>query len=582
MMRIIYCILILQAFLLVGCKNDPLDITPDGRISIADVFKDKRLTEAYVNSIYGHIRLYGGRYYPNVMLASFSDEAHGSDHPQDSWSQVSQWYNGMLTPSYNPLDAGANREDGIKWNGQYWEDGWSAIRQANTFLDEIFQTDDDIIPYDEKARLIAEVKLLRAYFYLELIKMYGGMPVVPETFSSEFDFTNLERNSFAECVDFIVQDCNDALAEDNLPYRIVNEGERGRFTKAVAHAIKSEATLFNASPLWNPEGQQAKWAAAAAAGKDAIAELEAVGYKLFDDYEKYFQGNSSNSNDWETIFEIKNPSAVYEGSLFFLNGIPAVGAALAGSTPSQELVDSYDMSNGEIPILGYYDDEHLEPIINTQSGYSDATPYIGRDPRFYASVWYNQAYYGNIYGREHWVESFYGGQDGIANLRQRTHNGYYLRKFNDPSLRVGNVGNLRWKRYRYAEILLNYAEAENEASGPIGDVYNAINAVRFRANMPDLPLGLTKEEMRERIRRERRVEMAFEEKRFWDVRRWKILAETDRISTGMGWTHHGGGVMTNERIVVAERRSWEDRFLIFPIPVLEMSRLPRFYQNPGW
>jgi len=582
MKKIIYSFITLYILLLSGCKNDPLDITPDGRISIGDVFKDRRLTEAYVNSIYNYIRLYSSRYYPNVMLAAFSDEAHGSDHPQDSWSNVSQWYNGMLTPNYNPLDAGTNRESGIKWNGQYYEDGWSAIRKANTFLAEIGKVGEDVMAANEKARLVAEVRVLRAFFYLELIKMYGGMPVVSEVFSSEYDFSQLTRSSFAECVDFILQDCDAALAEPNLPYRITIDGERGRFTKAVAHAIKSEAGLFSASPLWNPEAQPDKWVRAAAISKAAITDLEAAGYKLFDDYEKYFQGNSSNTNDWETIFEIKNPDAVWEGSLFFLNGLPTAGAALAGSTPSQELVDSYEMSNGEVPILGYEDQNHLQPIINPASGYSDEAPYRDRDPRFYASIWYNQAYYGVIYGTPHYVASYIGGADGIANLRQRTHNGYYLRKFNDPALRVGNVGNLRWKRYRYAELLLNYAEAENEASGPTEDVYKAVNAIRRRVGMPDLPLGLSAAEMRERIRRERRVELAFEEKRFWDVRRWKILGETDRLTTGMAWTKVADNAYTNQRIVVATRNSWEDKYLIFPIPVLELSRLPRFEQNPGW
>lgn len=119
-------------------------------------------------------------------------------------------------------------------------------------------------------------------------------------------------------------------------------------------------------------------------------------------------------------------------------------------------------------------------------------------------------------------------------------------------------------------------------SGPTEDVYKAVNAIRRRVGMPDLPLGLSAVEMRERIRRERRVELAFEEKRFWDVRRWKILGETDRLTTGMAWTKVADNEYTNQRIVVATRNSWEDKYLIFPIPVLELSRLPQFEQNPGW
>src|SRR5690606_1764735 len=140
----------------------------------------------------------------------------------------------------------------------------------------------------------------------------------------------------------------------------------------------------------------------------------------------------------------------------------------------------------------------------------------------------------------------------------------------------------RWKRYRFAELLLNYAEAENEASGPIDAVHQAVNEVRARVNMPNLPSNLSQLEMRERIQRERRVEMAFEEKRFWDVRRWRILDETDRLTTGMAWTKHSNGTFTNQRVVVDRRVTWEDKYLIFPIPVLELSRLPLFYQNPDW
>ncbi|CAL1520169.1 RagB/SusD family nutrient uptake outer membrane protein [Chitinophaga sp. MM2321] len=577
---LIFFIILFPVLIISGCKKDPLDITPDGRITMQDVFKDNILTEAYVSSIYNYIPLYGSRYYPNVMLAVFSDEAHGSDDPQDGWSNVSQWYGGMLKPSYNPLDAGTNRESGIKWNGQYYEDAWGAIRKANTFLTEIPNV--QMADQHAQARFTAEVKLLRAFFYLGLIKMYGGMPVIDKQFADNFDYTTLHRNSFEECVSFIVNDCNAAINEPNLPYRISIEGERGRFTKAVAYAIKSQALLYNASPLWNPGNDLSKWQLAAAAGKEAVNALTQNGYDLYTDYESYFQGNSSNTNDRETIFEIKNADATYGGILFFINGIPTVGAALAGATPSQELVDSYDMANGKIAISGYRDAEHLQPVINTASGYDEAQPYKDRDPRFYASVWYNQSYYGVINGTPHYVASYLGGEDGLAQLRQRTHNGYYLRKFNDPDLRIGNVGNVRWKKYRLAEIYLNYAEAENEAAGATPEAYEAINTIRERAKMPVLPDGLTKEEMRERIHRERRVEMAFEEQRFWDVRRWKILDQTDKLTTGIAWKKEADNSFTKQRIVVDRRSCWADQFRIFPIPLNELSTLPAFTQNPGW
>ncbi|RZM22820.1 MAG: RagB/SusD family nutrient uptake outer membrane protein [Pedobacter sp.] len=575
-----YTILFISIMIIVpGCSKDPLDITPDGRITIKEVFKEDRLIGAYVNSIYGYIRLYGSVYYPNTMLAVFSDEAHDSDDPQDSWANSSQWYGGMLTPTYNPLDAGTNRESGIKWNGQYYEDSWAAIRKANVFLTEIKNA--TMADKGEQARMIAEVKVLRAFFFLELIKMYGGMPIIREPLPDDFDYTKLKRNSFEECAAFIAADCNEAIAESALPYRISIEGERGRFTKAVAHAVKSEALLFSASKLWNQNNDLEKWKSAASAAKSALDALLANDYRLHPNYEKYFQGSSLNSDDKETIFEIKNPNAVYGGNLFFLHGIPSIDAGKAGATPSQELVDTYDMANGQQAILGYQDADHLKPIINTASGYDDNKPYVGRDPRFYATVWYNQAFYGNIWGNNHYVASFIGGIDGLANLRSRTHNGYYLRKFIDPVLRNGNIGNVRWKKYRLAELYLNYAEAANEAYGATSEVYDAIYAIRDRVAMDGLPVGLDVDQMRERIRRERQVELAFEEHRFWDVRRWKVLDKTDKLTTGIAWTKTGT-VFTGKRIVVDRRLAWDNKFLIFPIPLLEISRLPAFDQNPGW
>lgn len=580
MKRVIIILLLANTlFVIPSCKKDPLDITPDGRISIEQVFKEDILIGAYVNSIYGYIRLYGSAYFPNTMLASFCDDAHDSDDPQDAWSNTSQWYGGMLTTTYNPLDAGTRRDYNIKWNGQYYEDGWAAIRKANIFLTEIQKA--NMADASVKARLTAEVKILRAFFYLEMIKMYGGMPIIKERIPDDFDYTTLKRNSFAECAAFIASECDAALTESNLPYRITIEGERGRFTKAIALAVKSEALLFSASKLWNPNNDIEKWKLAATAAKEALDACLANGYKLYPNYEAYFYGSSSNSDDKETIFEIKSPDAVWQGNLFFLHGIPSVDAAKAGATPTQELVDSYDMANGEQPILGYADADHLQPIINPASGYNDTKPYVGRDPRFYASVWYNQALYGNIYGANHYVDSYLGGVDGLASLRSRTHNGYYLRKFIDRNLRNGNVGNVRWKRYRLGELYLNYAEAANEAYGPTSDVYDAVFKIRDRVAMDRLPAGLSQEQMRERIRREWRVEFAFEEHRFWDVRRWRILDQTDKLTTGMAWTKTGS-TFTNKRIVVDRRSAWEDKFLIFPIPVLEKSRLPAFEQNPGW
>lgn len=584
MKKILYIPVLLLMLLGAGCQKDPLDIMPDGRLTLEEIFGDEMMASEYVNTMYDNINPYGTAYDYFTLLAGFSDEAHDNDFPQDMYRAPSRWYNGELRPNWNPLDiqfsTGSSNPES---NGNYYRKNWAGIRQANVFLANISQT-----PFanpQTKARLIAEVKVLRAFFYLELVKMYGGMPVVDKPFSGEFQFETLPRQSFQECVDFIKQNCDEAILEQHLPLRITTDPERGRFTKAVAHAIRSQALLFAASPLWNDTADNGRWEVAAEATKSSLDALLAGNYALHNDYEGYFISRtdiSANPADKETILEIK-PYRSHEFShlMFRMHAIPTLGGDKAGASPSQELVDSYDMANGEPAITGYYDDDHLFPIINVASGYDEANPYVGRDPRFYATVWYNNAYYGEINGQDYYIQSFLGGADGISNIMQRTGNGYYLRKFRDPAQLDPNTGTARFKKYRLGELYLNYAEAANEAYGPIDDVHAAVNTIRQRAGMPALPSGLSKEEMRERIRRERRVELAFEEHRFWDVRRWKILDKTDKLTTGMEWTRAGSG-FTGKRIVTGRRRSWTDNHLIFPIPLSELTLMPLWEQNPGW
>ncbi len=577
--------ILLVGFAAASCNKDPLDIMPDGRITLDEIFSDEMMASEYLNTVYDNINPYGTAYDYFTMLAGYSDEAHDNDFPNDMLRAPARWYNGELRPNWNPMDIpGSVGNNDPAVNGNYYRKNWTGIRQANVFLANIERT--TYANPNTKRRLIAEAKVLRAFFYLELIKMYGGMPVVDRPFTEAFKFETLPRQSFQDCVDFIKQNCDEAIAETQFPVRITTEPERGRFTKAVAHSIRSQALLFAASPLWNPEEDGAKWAVAAENAKASLAALLQENYSLHPDYESYFYGRTDISispSDKETIYEIK-PYRAHEFShlMFRMHAIPTIGGDKAGCSPSQELVDTYDMANGEPAILGYRDEDHLQPIVNPNSGYDDRQPYKGRDPRFYATVWYNDAYYGEINDQPYHIQSFVGGADGISNIMQRTKNGYYLRKFRDPEQRDPNTGSARFKKYRLGEIYLNLAEASNEAYGPTEEVYEAVNAIRARANMPVLPAGLSKEDMRNRIRRERTVELAFEEHRIWDVRRWKILHLTDKLTTGMEWTKTGEGQFTGKRIIAGRRKSWTDNHLVIPIPLSELILMPLWEQNPGW
>lgn len=575
-------------FFFVGCEKDPLDITPNGRITLEDVFNDPELTQAYLNTTYERLRKHGVNYHYYTFLSAFGDDAHESNYPEQDYFIIGQYIKGNVSPSSNPFDE--NGVADLAYNDRNWyERDWVGIRRANVFLNNVNET--NIPDANYRGRLIAEAKVLRAMFYLDLLINYGPMPVITEDITLQEDFTGYVRPGFAECTSFIVKDCDDALAEPNLPYRITSEAERGRMTKAVAHAVKSQIALFNASPQWNVENDAGKWQFAADAAKAGLEDLLANGFQLFPDYEAYFFSRpdlSRNPSDKETLFEINDWG--YAGEeyrrfgfiLFLMHMIPDFGPEKAGNCPSQELVDSYEMSNGEVPIVGYADENHLQPIINPASGYDDQNPYVNRDPRFYATVWYNGAHYGVIDGTDTYIDSYVGGRHGISGIRQRTPTGYYMRKFIDPSIREAGEGTATYKQFRLAELYLNLAEAENEANGPTGIAYDAVNVVRARAGMPGLPAGLSRDEFRERVRRERRVEFALEENRFYDVKRWKILSEVGKITSGMEWKKAADGRLTNRRIVTIRRNSWQDKFLLFPIPLGEIIKMPGIEQNPGW
>ena len=565
-------ILIISAFIILGtgCKKDLLNITPDGRVTLKDVFSDDIQTGAYLNSCYAYIPPYGLSKYFYSMLAGFSDEAHDNDDPGFGYA-ASDWYGGGLTPSHDPFNS---------WVIQDYQE-WHGIYKTNTFLANIDNA--NVTNPADRARWKAEAKILRAFYYWELIKMYGGMPIGTTPFGLAFNYSTLTRSTFDSCVQFIVKDCTEGIAEPQLPWRITTgESDRGRMTKAVAYAIESEATLFNASPLWNPNNDPAKWQQAAAVSTKALDELKANGYALFPDYEHYFVTTpdiTQNPSDKETIFA-KTSTQGFDGGVNFQNTNGPLHIYKAGSSPSQEMVDAYDMINGEPAITGYSDATHLQPIINPASGYNDQDPYKDRDPRFYASVFYNGSFYPAV---NRTIDSYVGGVDGISqNDRAYTHNSYYMRKFLNVALNPAQGSDSKWRVYRLAEIYLNLAEAENEANGPDQVAYDAVNAIRLRAGMPPLPAGLTKDGFRERVRNERRVELAFEEKRFWDVRRWKILDQTDRSTSGMKWIKNSNSSFTGTRFVVGNRLSWSDKYLIFPIPLTEISALPAFTQNPGW
>jgi hypothetical protein len=542
------------AGMLAGCNSDFLDVTATDRISDDAIVSDSSLFEDYVINRYMGVRLQDkeaegtppgfGRGFEYALWATLTDEAiYNND--DNTW--VIQ--RGLLAPE----------NTGIA--GTLWSRSYRSIRECNYALEQMAEVE---MTQSRKDLLTAELKFIRAYRYHDLVRNYGSVVLMGDkVYNLGDDLTDdalFQKSSIADGINYIVAQLDEAAA--GLPASNSSSWALGRATKGAALALKSRILLYAASPLYNA----GSWQTAA----DAAKAVMNMGYSLHPDYQSLFLTSSSSEIIFERLYVIGARHVCLEIS----NGPNGYGG-WAGNTPLQNLVDAYEVK---------VDDDTAEPFDCDNTTHATA-PYENRDPRFYASILYNGAEYR---GRN--VETFTpGGQDskdGKDNWNA-SKTGYYLRKFIDDDLPINNpwdvAGIQPWIYLRYAEILLNYAEAQNEAVGPDASVYEAINAIRERANMPELPAGLSQSEMRDAIRRERQVELAFEEHRFYDVRRWMIAMETENEPAyGINITK-SGNTLTYERKVALDGRKFEQKHYWLPIPRAEIqSSGNKLEQSPNY
>ncbi|HTN08008.1 RagB/SusD family nutrient uptake outer membrane protein [Agriterribacter sp.] len=587
-MKYYYKIIISSIFLLVlfSC-NKKLDLPSDGRITIDQVFSDYNRTRGYLNSCYGHLPA------PYMDRASFTDEAQDADDIT-SGSRYTMWYGGNITSQTYALYSS---------DGSPWAQLFQGITKCNTFIENI-RTATVYASEEVKAGWTAQAHTLRALYYLQLIKRYGGVPIFDKPLDILHDFSKDNRATFGEVVKFIMADCDSALAVPNTQNGFswnIYDNQFGIMSRAVAYAIKSQAITYAASPLW-ADGTYS-WADAAQVTAEALQQCLANGYKLFDEvpasgiaqnsYALYFftTSNDQRAVDKETIYQGGGQMQVWKFA-----GLPSTpGMEKAGPCPTQELVDSYEMANGEAPISGYSDASRLIPIVNPASGYDETNPYAGRDPRFYASIYYNGAVRNLDQPAGKKVETYVGGEEEISALnRKHTRTGYYQRKFNNYKSGQNNDADGAIRLFRLAELYLNFAEAANQSVGPDAAVTangqsmtarEAVSAVRARVGMPAFPIGMSKEDFDKKYRNERRIELAFEEHRFFDVRRWKILNQTDQFVTGVEITKNGAD-FTYNRFKFEDRDCSSDKYLMYPIDQDEVNKIIGLsdvnWQNPGW
>lgn len=585
-MKIKYLILSLAVIssLLVSC-TDVLDLQKDGRITYKDIFNDRDETRAYLNSCFVNL----SSIIPNLDMTSYCDESQNAEVTK-SGSPYSDWYKGQATAEWFPVPT-----------SDIWSSMFEGIRKCNVFLANIDNA-NIVATSNEIADWKSQAYTLRALYYMQLIKRFGGVPLIKKPLEVGADLSAYKRATFNECATAIIKDCDSALVSPSAAFPLYNNSKtNGMMTRAVCYAIKSEAILYAVSPLWN-DGTY-NWNDAAKITKQAIDSLNPnpskVSYALYskvptsdvaqNTYELFNLSSSDIARqDKETILQLGIRLQVWKYA-----GMPDTPDMIsAGPNPTQDLVDAYEMAvTGEAPISGYQDNDRLIPIINPKSGYDPNNPYAGRDPRFYASIYFNGAKQ-NLSGTGKYVETYVGGSAGIDQTDfTHTSTGYYLRKFNRWNSSKNNEADGFIRLYRYAEILMNFAEAAANSVGPdtkIGNMsaVDAVNLVRARAGMPAFPSGMSKEDFLKKYRNERRVEFAFEGQRYYDVRRWKMLNETDQFVTGMSIIKNNDGSFTYNRFRFPERKTTDDKYYLFPINSDEVNKCFSItgldWQNTGW
>lgn len=546
-----------SAFTLCSC-NDFLDREEDSFIDKTATFDSYNRTKQYLTYAYSLLPEGLNRFSGDALLGAATDDACFAIES----SNIQQFNNGSWNALSNP--------DNV------WDRYFAGIAKCCTLLENSNHINLDIsrldpakrVEYENNLKDIrmwrAEAHFLRAYFNFELLKRYGPIPIIKSTLDINKDYSDTPRPTMKEVVEFIANDCD--MAADSLeltPWRNMNDAF-GRATKGAALALKSRLLLYAASPLYvdfgdideaNKPSDATLWKAAADAAK-AIIDLNQ--YELAPAYDDLFKNDFQNK---EYIFVRRYPS----NSDFEKSNFPVSYGGKGGTNPSQNLIDDYEMLDGTAF-------DWNDPV-------KAAHPFENRDERLLATVLMN-----GVLFKGKRVATYPGGADAMPNPNA-TKTGYYLRKFLNENVNIqtggGSDGHVV-PLFRLAEIYLNYAEALNEYDPTNPDIAVYLNKIRERVSLPDVPSGLTQEQMRTLIHHERRVELAFEEHRFWDVRRWKVASSTLGAPVkGVKITQDDAGNFTYSPVQV-EQRVFQPKMYWYPIPQSEVLKLHHWEQNKGW
>ena len=511
----------------------------------------------------------------NAWRASATDESEDVNETEN----IQDFNTGNWNIYSNPDDSWARNYQGIRKTFDFTE-GTDTI----TFIEYKIP---DPVTYTARVSNMkmwrAEAQFLRAFYYFELLKRYGGVPIVDHKISifKETEYLNtVKRNSFNECVNYISRLCDSAAL--NLPLKLADiaNADWGRPTVGAALALKARTLTYAASDLFNKPANNnalvgytdnnrvARWRAAALANKAVLDLMPTAPYSFQSTYPALFQLKTLRSN--EVIFERRYPAS---NTFEVINYPIGYQTGKSGTCPTQNFVDAHEMKTG-VPF------DWKNPV-------HAADPYANRDPRLLMNVIVNNSVWKGTN-----VQLWEGGINGKP-LFRASKTGYYLKKYVDETLNLatGQTSAKQWIYFRLSETYLNYAEAMNEAFGPnVPDTLKvtalqAVNAVRTRIGvaMPAIAAVVTKDELRTKIRNERMIELAFEDHRFWDVRRWMIGDNTlGALIKGVKITKETNGTFKYVPIDL-EKRVFLEKMYLYPIPQSEIVKSNgNITQNPGW
>jgi hypothetical protein len=546
--------IIIIALSLSLCACDYLDFDES-------VGKTDEVALGYFNELSQHVTHIYGQINPDwgvlggALLESATDNA------------IYTWQNSKVYDIYNDTWSPINLID------NKWDEYYAAIRSANLFLEkysleelERFENNTSYQQDLEKAKMYPyEVRFLRAYFYFELAKRYGDIPLLTRTYKED-EINSVTQDTFESVIEFIVDECDEIAPILPVSHRSFH-GETGRATRGAAMALKSRALLYYASPLHNPDNNSNRWEDAAKAAGDLITNSIEEGWYFLDPNVDLFGNGNDVLSARELIFERRHPAS----NSFERNNLP-IGFfdARSGNTPSQNLVDAFEMSDGTP-----FDWDNPSHANN---------PYSNRDPRLAATVVFNSSTIGG-----ETVETYIGGRNGQP-INGATLSGYYLRKYIDERVSLDPISPItrphHFVIFRYTEILLNYAEALNEFQGPdyTDEEFNisareALNMVRAHARMPNIINDASKTQFKDRVHNERRIELAFEDHRFWDIRRWKTGDVVNNIY-GIKIERNVSEYDYSRELI--QTRIWDDKMYLYPIPQSELFINDNLVQNEDW